>query len=194
MAFLSNRSVPGGEEGKTGKTQLWALALSGGEAWPVTRLERSVEDFGWVDDETLVIAAQEVAEPLGAAAQDSQGHLPESWTTRSIRPQFVSSSVWLGGADVEPLTRNSDWINELAVSPDGRHAVVTAHQSLSYEFDQKTPPRARLVDLATGEEKRLSGRWTVASERNCNGRQIQWASTSPIVSLAIQPIPNGNDR
>ncbi len=171
VAFLSNRSVPGGEEGKTGKTQLWALALSGGEARPVTRLERSVEDFGWVDDETLVIAAQEAPslwEQQRKKAKDTSQIVDDAEHTPPVR----LFKVWLGGADVEPLTRNSDWINELAVSPDGRHAVLTAHQSLSYEFDQKTPPRARLVDLATGEEKRLlvDGRLLLNA--------IQWAPDS----------------
>ena len=154
VAFLSNRSVPGGEEGKTGKTQLWVLALSGGEARPVTRLERSVQDFGWVDDETLIIAAQEAPslwEQQRKKAKDTSQVVDDA----EHEPPVRLFRVGLGKKGVEPLTRNSDWISEIAVSPDGRYAVVTAHQSLSYEFDQKVAPHTRLVDLATGEERQL---------------------------------------
>jgi dipeptidyl aminopeptidase/acylaminoacyl peptidase len=154
VAFLSNRPIPGGEEGKTGETQLWFLALSGGEARPVTRSERSVEDFGWLDDGTLVIVAQEAPslwEQQRKKAKDTSQVVDDA----EHEPPVRLFKVWLAEEGVEPLTRNSDWISEIATSPDGRYAVVTAHQSLSYEFDQKVPPHTRLVDLATGEERQL---------------------------------------
>jgi len=154
VAFLSNRKVPGGEGDKIGKTQLWTLALSGGEAWPVTRLERGVEDFGWIDGGSLVIVAQEAPslwERQRKAAKDTSRVVDDA----EHEPPVRLFSVKLDGGEIEPLTRNSDWISELAVSPDGRYAVVTAHQSLSYEFDQKVAPHTRLVDLATGREERL---------------------------------------
>jgi len=56
---------------------------------------------------------------------------------------------------VHRLTTNTDWIDSLDLSPDGRHAVVSAQQSLSFAFDSRTPPAVRLVDLATGESTRL---------------------------------------
>lgn len=154
VAFLSNRKIPGGDDDKIGKTQLWALALSGGEAWPVTRLERGVQDFGWIDGESLVIAAQEAPslwEQQRKAAKDTSRVVDDA----EHEPPVRLFSVKLEGGKVQPLTRNIDWISELAVSPDGRYAVVTAHQSLSYEFDQKVAPHTRLVDLATRGEERL---------------------------------------
>ena len=154
VAFLSDRPVPGAEDGKLGKTQLWSLALSGGEAWPVTRLERGVEDFGWIDGESLVIAAQEspsLWEQQRKAANDTSRVVDDA----EHEPPIRLFRVELEGGKVAPLTRSSDWINELAISPDGRHAVVTAQQSLSYEFDQKVAPHTRLVDLITGEGQRL---------------------------------------
>ena len=154
VAFLSNRPIPGGEEDKTGKTQLWVLALSGGEARPVTRLERSVQDFGWVDEKTLILVAQEAPslwEQQRKEAKDTSQVVDDA----EHEPPVRLFRVRLGKPGVEPLTRNSDWISEIAVSPDGRYAVVTAQQSLSYEFDQKVPPHTRLVDLATGEERQL---------------------------------------
>ncbi len=154
LAFLSNRKVPGEEDGKIGKSQLWALALSGGEAWPITRLERGVEEFGWIDGGSLAIAAQEAPslwEQQRKTAKDTSRVVDDA----EHEPPVRLFRVQLEGGDVEPLTHNADWISELAVSPDGRFAVVTAHQSLSYEFDQKIAPHTRLVDLATGREERL---------------------------------------
>ncbi|MGB5294318.1 MAG: prolyl oligopeptidase family serine peptidase [Thermoanaerobaculia bacterium] len=154
LAFLSNRKVPGGEDSKIGKSQLWALALSGGEAWPVTRLERDVEEFGWIDGGSLAIAAQEAPslwEQQRKTAKDTSRVVDDA----EHEPPVRLFRVRLEGGEVEPLTRNADWISELAVSPDGRFAVVTAHQSLSYEFDQKIAPHTRLVDLASGREERL---------------------------------------
>ena len=145
VAFLSKRKVPDGDDDKIGKTQLWTLALSGGEAWPVTRLERSVQDFGWIDGGNLVIAAQEAPslwEQQRKAAKDTSRVVDDA----EHEPPVRLFRVKLEGGAVEPLTRNTDWISELAVSPDGRHAVVTAQQSLSYEFDQKVAPQTRLVD------------------------------------------------
>ncbi|NHZ73033.1 MAG: prolyl oligopeptidase family serine peptidase [Nitrospirae bacterium] len=154
VAFLSNRPIPDGDGDEIGKTQLWAMALGGGEAWPVTRLERGVEDFGWIDGGSLVIVAQEAPslwEQQRKAAKDTSRVVDDA----EHEPPVRLFSVKLEGGEVEPLTRNADWVSELAVSPDGRHAVITAQQSLSYEFDQKVAPHTRLVDLTTGEEERL---------------------------------------
>jgi len=172
VAFLSNRPIPDGEGDEIGKTQLWAMALGGGEAWPVTRLERGVEDFGWIDGKNLLITAQETPslwEKQRKEVKDTAKVVDDA----EHEPPVRLFRVKIDGGKVERLTHNGDWISELAVSPDGSRAVVTAHQSLSYEFDQKVPPHTRLVDLATGEEERLlaggrlipvSLRWAPGSE------------------------------
>ena len=85
------------------------MALSGGEAWPVTRLERGVEDFGWIDGESLVIAAQEspsLWEQQRKAANDTSRVVDDA----EHEPPIRLFRVELEGGKVEPLTRNSDWI------------------------------------------------------------------------------------
>jgi len=64
LAFLFDRELPGKGGGKggdddEGKRQVWAIPVGGGEAFPVTRLDRSVLAFGWIDADTLVVAAPE---------------------------------------------------------------------------------------------------------------------------------------
>jgi dipeptidyl aminopeptidase/acylaminoacyl peptidase len=158
LAFLFDRELPGKGGGKggdddEGKRQVWAIPVGGGEAFPVTRLDRSVLAFGWIDADTLVVAAPEArsAWELERKEEKDTATVVED---AEHEPPVRLYRVGLGG-DVRRLTTNTDWIDALAVSPDGRHAVVTAQQSLSFTFDSRVPPQARLVDLASGEPRRL---------------------------------------
>ncbi|MCB1055339.1 MAG: PD40 domain-containing protein, partial [Acidobacteria bacterium] len=164
VAFLSDRELPQtGGDSKVAKRQLWVLPLRGGEAFPVTRFERDVRDFGWRSDAELVVTAQEGAgawererKDLGdtSVVVDDYEHEPP---VRLFRVGIDGTSQRLG--------HNRDWIDTLSVSPDGKRAVVRAQQSLSYDFDQATPPKLFLVDLATGApEEVLGGSGLVAED------------------------------
>ncbi len=71
IAFLSDRARPDEDEDEhekaaheedekeKEKTQVWLVRASGGEPWPLTKLDREIADFGWKDAETLVVAAAE---------------------------------------------------------------------------------------------------------------------------------------
>lgn len=170
-AFLFTRPRPGVKDEKAAKGQLWAVRLAGGEPFPVTALERPVRAFGWIDSHTLVVAAQE----------------PPSWRERDLRERKDTSLVVddaeheppvrlyrakLTGGEVMPLTVNRDWIDALAVAPDGRWAVVRAQQSLTYEFDERIPPQTFLVDLASGQLTRVLAETKLVPEK------IAWAPDS----------------
>ncbi len=154
IAFLSTRKVPGEKgDAELGKTQLWAIPLAGGEAFPLSRFDRDVLHFAWTGAGTLVAAAKDSPSAWererktrkdDATAVDDAAHEP---------PVRLFRVTLDGGA--ERLTANTDWIDALAVSPDGALAVITAQQSLSYEYDQRVPPQTFLVDLATGARTRL---------------------------------------
>ncbi len=154
LAFISPRDLPAGTNGdESGGPQLWALPLEGGEPFPLTHLERAVRDFAWLDAETLVIAAQE------SPARREKRLEKEEDTSIVVddadnEPPVRLFRVGLDG-EVERLTQNDDWIDALAVSPDGRWAVTSAQQSLSYPFDSKVPPHVYLVDLKSGERQRI---------------------------------------
>ena len=172
VAFLSDRELPGTEEngggekgvegkpvedgageGKPAKTQLWVLPLDGGEAYPVTRFERAPTGLDWIDAATLAVAA-----PESPSAWDRERRRRKDTAVvvedAEHTPPVRLFRVDLKGA-VRRLTDNDDWIEALAVAPDGGRAVVTAQQSLSYEFDEKVPPDTFVVDLATGKRTRL---------------------------------------
>lgn len=157
LAFLSTRKAPGAKgEDEAGRTQLWAIALAGGEAFPVTRFDASVKAFGWIDDGRLVAAAEE-------SPSEWQRERKEAKDTSTVvddaahQPPVRLFTVPLDAGKAKRLTDNTNWIDSVEVSPDGRRAVITAQQSLSYEFDQTVPPATYLVDLANGERTRLFG-------------------------------------
>lgn len=154
VAFLFSRPCPGVKDEKAAKGQVWAVRTSGGEPFPVTRLERPVRAFQWIDSTALVLAVQE-------APAWRERDLKERKDTSIVvedaehEPPVRLFRVKVGDGTTTPLTLNRDWIDLLAVAPDGRRAVVRAQQSLSYEFDERIPPHIFVVDLATGEATRL---------------------------------------
>ncbi len=160
VAFLSTRPLPktGDDDGSSGdddagdddaETQLWAIPTGGGEAFPVTRFDRAVRAFGWIDASNLIVAAQESPSAWELERKEAKD---DSVVVDDVEhePPVRLFRVALDGDTVTRLTRDDDWIDRLAVSPDGTLAVVTAQQSLSYEFDERVPPRTFVVDLATG--------------------------------------------
>lgn len=180
VAFLFDRALPGkgGGGGKNGddegKRQVWVIPVGGGEAYPVTRLDRSVLAFGWIDGDTLVVAAPESrsAWELERKERDDTAVVVED---AEHEPPVRLYRAGLDG-QVRRLTTNPDWVGALAVSPDGRHAVVSAQQSLSFEFDSRVAPETRLVDLATGESRPLFTE--PFEERSLQPHSVEWAPDS----------------
>jgi dipeptidyl aminopeptidase/acylaminoacyl peptidase len=161
LGFLSNRPLAEPRKAtapaaaaEEAETQLWIIPIGGGEAYPVTRFDRDVLDFDWIDAETLLVLAKEspsLREQERKERQDTAVVVDDAENEPPVRLFRVSRD----GREVRRLTANEDWIDSIDVSPNGRFAVATAEQSLSYKFDQKVPPHTYLVDLASGGLKRL---------------------------------------
>ena len=156
VAFLTGRDAPAGSPPieDEAKPQVWALPLGGGEPYPLTGLDRGVRDYAWLGDDTLLVLAQESPTAWEMEIKESKD------TTQVVddeinEPPTRLFRVDLEGGEVRRLTSNTDWIDSLAVSPDGSRAVVTAQQSLHFQFDEKIPPHTYLVDLERGERRRI---------------------------------------
>jgi dipeptidyl aminopeptidase/acylaminoacyl peptidase len=170
IAFITSRKPvsPGKDRADA---QVWAINLAGGEAYPVTSLDRAVGDFAWINDAALALLAQEsktlyeeeveAAEDTAIIVEDAENEPP----VRLFRFNIEDKSL-------TRLTTNDDWMRSLAVSPDGSRAFVQAQVSLSYTFDAKTPPRNLLIDLESGDMRKL---W--AGERVVPG-QVAWTPDS----------------
>ncbi|MEM9290743.1 MAG: prolyl oligopeptidase family serine peptidase [Acidobacteriota bacterium] len=153
VAFSFNRKIPGADKEIAG-SQVWILPLDGGEAWPLTRFEHGgPRAFQWIDAKTLAVAAPETPTAVTQQRKKNKDRavvvddFPQTPPVRLFRVPLEGPT--------RRLTSNDDWIDSLAVSPDGKRAVVTAQQDLSYNFDQEDEPLTYLVDLESGELQQI---------------------------------------
>lgn len=160
VAFLSDRPLPKkpakdeAADDESSKTQLWLINPFGGEPWLLTRSERAVKDFAWIDAETILIAAEEdpsLYEHNLKEKKDDSRAVDDAAHTPPVRLFKLDVKT----QEVTRLTRNDDWIQLVAVSPDGKKAVAVHQRSLSYEYDQRVKPVTFLYDLTSGKSQQL---------------------------------------
>ena len=149
IAFLSSRAIPKPDSNLASK-QLWMLNASGGEPWSVTRFVRGIQQFEWLDGDTILFSAEEdptLYERDTKERKDDSNVVDDSAHTPPVRLFKLS----LKDGKVTRVTTNNDWIEFFEVSRDSKKAVVIAGRELSFAWDQKIPPATYLVDLATGQ-------------------------------------------
>ncbi|WP_162136318.1 S9 family peptidase [Zavarzinella formosa] len=179
IAFLSDRVSPlskakGRSATKTrsrkkgdddGKTQVWILDLSGGEAWAVTEFARDVQSFGWAGSDHLVFMAQEEKgryEEQTKEKKDTSNLVEDD----AHEPPVRLFRTDLAGKTTERLTLNKDRIEWFAVSPDGKRAVTHHQQNLRHAYDGRSMPTTELYDLETGKHDRIfTGKFDLAGVR-----------------------------
>jgi dipeptidyl aminopeptidase/acylaminoacyl peptidase len=175
LAFLSDRPLPK-KPGKddedaskeTPKTQLWLINPQGGEPWPLTRLERDVKDFDWIDAGNILMAAEEdptLYERELKEQKDDSRAIDDALHAPPVRLFKVN----VKSGEIARFTHNDDWIESVRVSPDGQWAVAVHQRSLSYEFDEKVKPVTYLYDLASGDRKQIF------TEDRIIASQLHWA-------------------
>ena len=169
IAFLSSRPVPKSAKGKRDdeekdddKVQVWLINPFGGEPWPVTSSPRDVRTFAWQDNETILYVAQERKGKLEVDLKEKKD------TTQVVDDEPNEPPVRLWKVDVkekksERVGDNTDRIQSLAVSPDGRWAVTVNERSLSYTFDHRIKPAVYLWDLEKNDRKQIfDGKFNIA--------------------------------
>jgi dipeptidyl aminopeptidase/acylaminoacyl peptidase len=169
IAFLSTRSFPDSSDEGAG-SQLWLLRIAGGEPWPLTTDVRALRTFAWKGSrsDTIVFAAQETQSNLERERKrkkDSTVAVEDSLEAPPVRLWTIA----IDGKTIRRITDNDDWIEAMALSPDGRWAVTRHQVSLSYEFDQRQHPETHLVDLTSGSREHiLAGTRTIP-------QRVEWA-------------------
>ncbi len=153
LAFQSTRPLPKAKP-ELAKSQLWLINAFGGEPWPLTEFERGLRAFEWVDDNTIIFSAEEdrsLYEREKERKKDATRVVEDAAHTPPVRLYRLN----VKDRKVTRLTNNEDWIENWAVSRDGKKAVTVHARSLSYRWDQKTPPAVFLYDLASGSRRQL---------------------------------------
>jgi dipeptidyl aminopeptidase/acylaminoacyl peptidase len=158
VAFLGNRPKQDQKEGSSDSDervdQVWLMDLRGGEPRALTSLENGVEELRWLDDQTLLLVAEEDPSAYSQRNEDRED------TSRVVDDEEHAAPVRLFRLEVEPskltrLTDNTDRITDLAVSPDGVWAVTVNERSLRYEYDQQIRPITVLHNLADGSSRQI---------------------------------------
>jgi dipeptidyl aminopeptidase/acylaminoacyl peptidase len=153
IAYLSTHALPKPKPDSS-PTQLWLLNAAGGEPWAVTEFERGIEQFAWLDNDTILFRAQEdptLYERQTKERKDDSDVVDDTAHAAPVRLYKFSVKE----KKVTRLTDNDDWIERFEVSRDKKKAVAVAKRELSYEWDQKLPPVTYVVNLATGERTQV---------------------------------------
>ncbi len=141
-----------GEQG--GGMQVWLIDTRGGEPYVLTRVEKGVRSFAWLDNDTLLVAAAEDASLFEQRTKERKD------TTQVVDDEEHAPPVRLfrfeiKGRGLTRLTTNTDCIARMAVSDDGAWAVTIHDRSLRYTWDQKIRPLTFLHDLKKGTATQL---------------------------------------
>jgi dipeptidyl aminopeptidase/acylaminoacyl peptidase len=136
------------------KTQIWLLDSTGGEPWTLTELKRSVAFFAWAGSGAIIFGAKEelsLREKTSEEAKDTTVVVEDE----KQEPPVRLFKVEVASGKITRLTDNRDWIQSLAVSPDGKKAVTVHNRSLRFTYDNRVKPAAFLHNLETGEKKQI---------------------------------------
>jgi dipeptidyl aminopeptidase/acylaminoacyl peptidase/formylglycine-generating enzyme required for sulfatase activity len=153
IAFLSSRPRPGAKP-DAASTQIWLISAHGGEAYPLTELERAPHQLQWLDKDTLVFSA---AEDPSAFEQAQKKRKDDSAIVDDAnhQPPVRLFKIAVKDKKITRLTTNTDWIERWSASKDGKYAIAVHARSLHYTFDQKVPPVTFLHNLVDGTEKQI---------------------------------------
>jgi dipeptidyl aminopeptidase/acylaminoacyl peptidase len=159
IAFLSTRKpadAPPAAPGSNTPTgpQLWLIDVHGGEPWQLTKFDRGVRAFDWVDNDTMLLVAPEDASLYDQRTKERKD------TSMIIEDELHAPPVRLFRFNLKTrtatrLTDNADRIERVEVSPDGAWAVTIHDRSLRYIYDQKVRPATFLHDLKGKTSKQL---------------------------------------
>ncbi len=166
LAFLSTR--PAARGGDEERAQVWLMDPGGGEPWPLTEITRGVLHYDWAGPDAVVVVAQEESALEETRRKDDKDASVVVEDERHEPPARLFR-VDVDSKKVTRLTENTDRIEQLAVSPDGRRAVTVHNRSLRSTYDNKIKPVLFLCDLATGE------RQPVFAENKYNISHVRWA-------------------
>lgn len=171
IGFLSTRALPKPNP-KADSTQLWLIDASGGEAWPVTESERGIQQFEWINEDTILFSAEENPTLYDSKIKDEKDDSNVVDDTAHAAPVRLFE-LSIKDKKVRRITDNTDWILSFAVSRDKTKVAMSAGRELSYSWDQKTPPVSYVVSLQTGERTQILGTNTSCRARSCGRGTIR---------------------
>lgn len=193
IAFLSERPAPKSEDSAKGRRaasrsaattsrkpdkekdeptpQIWLINPFGGEAWRLTDCKRGVIAFNWARPDHLVFVAQEDKTWYDQKIKEDED------TSTVVEDEKHEPPARLFRIDVKEkktrrLSDNTDQIDYVKVSPDGKWAVARHNRSLRYTYDSRVKPVILLHDLTMGTSK------PIFSDKKFNISSAAWTFDS----------------
>lgn len=187
IAFLSGHALPG--ESAPGAPHIWLINPFGGEPWPAGATDSRVRHFEWQNDDAIVFSAPEdpsLEESQVKSKKDDSIVVDDDAHAAPVR----LFRLLVKENSVARITDNPRWIDSFEISPDKKWAVAQENVESSYQWDRKAAPAFWLVNLETGERKKIF------AENNVHPRLVKWAAdNSGIYAIApyssMTPEPSG---
>ena len=139
IAFLSDRS---------GKSQVHAISLSGGESWQVTFADNGVDSYKWIDSTSIVCVSSVPRDTALVKAEKKAGGgyvVGTKATTSVLWVQSLSDKN-----DTKNITAGTYHIMDMCPSPDGKYFVMTTSDN-SALYNQISDNSVRLIDRNNNE-------------------------------------------
>jgi dipeptidyl aminopeptidase/acylaminoacyl peptidase len=188
IAFLSHHGLPDAAP-DAGKPHIWLINPFGGEPWPALSTDFRLKHFEWRNDDSIVFSAAEEPSLYESQTKEKKDDSDVVDDTEHASPVRLFQ-LSLKDKMVTRITDNDRWIENFEISPDGESAAALEGRELSYQWDRRTAPAVWVVNLRSGEERRIF------AEGNIHPRVLKWAAdNSGIYAIApfshISPEPSG---
>ncbi len=194
-----------------GKPQIFVMAMSGGEAWQVTKSATGVQQFAWrpgAASQIAYVATDEAPKVTGEERHNRAFEIRNNHFLLQEAPR--PAHVWLIGADGKAARRltSGEWTlpaslppsapsSPLSWSPDGKRlAIVKVATAYTGDSDKSA---IQLLDAESGELKALTGRTRLESQPvfSPDGRQIaHWyprdGDTKNVNEIYVGPAAGGD--
>ncbi len=170
VAFLSSKSRPQAKP-DTASLQIWLINPHGGEPYPLTDQARAPRQIEWLDKDTIVFSAEEDPSAFELAEKKRKDD-SDVVDDAEHKPPVRLFKINVKDGKITRLTENTDWIEDWAISKDGKYVVAVHARSLHFTFDQKVPPITVLHNLADGSSK------TILTEGRLEPASLAWATDS----------------
>ena len=191
LAFLSARAAADSSDAAAGRTQIWVMALGGGEARRLTNLQNGVTSFQWSPDGSRFLALSRSGPTDDTKSPSDVRHYAHSNYKFNDTGWFDDkrSHIWVVDAatgKATQITSGDDWNDtDPQWSPDGRRIAFVSdrtgkafdegHNTDVWVIDANGGPLTKISDHETGDNQ---PRWSP------DGQTIAFVSSVPEKSHA----------